>query len=81
MPTLHLVFNRRGLNSCLACKSAADSVVLMADAVYASKDHKQFWVLAEDLAKRGISSTQHTLSMQDVVNLTESHHPIVSWAE
>jgi len=83
--SLHLIFNRQGLASCLPCRQSEDPIVVFGDGVYAvlEKDIECF-VLKEDAIARGIpinSSTAHAIGYAEVVKLTLNHSPVVSWAD
>ncbi len=78
MNSLHLVFNAAGLDSCLKLRNQQDEIVLLGDAVFHDEE-AQFKAIAEDCVLRGVSHT-NTIGMDDLVELTTAHSPIVSWS-
>ncbi len=89
MNTLHLVFNRLGLQSCERLKSEGDQVILLGDGVYQPQSdltgfesHKVF-TLEEDYLARGLKDDKNhkLISYDQMVELCTECAPIVSWHE
>ena len=82
MATLHLVFSADGYRTCLQRLAEGDVVVLLQDGVYAQSIRPGTSVLSDDVMARGMANylTQTTpVEWADIVRLTETHQPIVSW--
>lgn len=79
---MHLVFSVNGWKACEPCTSADDIIVLMGDGVYATPK-QQVYAIADDLQVRGMFNNTNpsmiSISYDDFVSLTESHHPSISW--
>ena len=85
--SLHLIFSRQGLTSCLPRRQSEDPIVVFGDGIYAlleNENNIECFVLKEDAIARGIpinSSTAHAIDYAEVVKLTLNHSPVVSWAD
>ena len=83
--SLHLIFSRQGLASCLPRRQSEDPIVVFGDGVYALLENDiECFVLKEDAIARGIpinSNTAHAIDYAEVVRLTLNHSPVVSWAD
>tara|TARA_B100000900_G_scaffold405166_1_gene414410 strand:- start:1136 stop:1390 length:255 start_codon:yes stop_codon:yes gene_type:complete len=83
--SLHLVFSRQGLASCLPRRHSEDPIVLFGDGIYALLENDiECLLLLEDAIARGISinsNTARAIDYAELVKLTLNHTPIVSWAD
>ena len=83
--SLHLIFSRQGLASCLPRRQPEDPIVVFGDGIYALLENDiECFVLEEDAIARGItidSNTAHAIDYTEVVKLTLNHSPVVSWAD
>lgn len=88
MPRLHLLNkspDHPRFVRCLACVGADDTLVLMENAVLAMAGDQvpkaiRTLALAEDLGARGLASgAVASISMAQLVALTETHETVISW--
>lgn len=83
--TLHLVFSRKGYESCVARRHPKDPIILFGDGAYALLENDiKCLVLGEDAIARGIAVDAHhatSIDYAEVVKLTLNHAPVVSWAD
>ncbi len=77
MSTLHLAFSLGGLSQCADRLSIDDQIVLLGDATYAQQDNA-YLVLHQDAQARGVG-TVHSVSYDELVQLTLMHKKVVSW--
>lgn len=82
MSTLHLIFSRTGFEACKQRCKQDDCVLLLQDGVYADTGGKAVFALETDAIARGMRNrllnTTH-INMDQFVELTTQHKPIVSW--
>jgi tRNA 2-thiouridine synthesizing protein B len=87
---LHTVHRATALAPCLARRGDSAALLLLEDGVYAAlAGHhpplpKGAFVLAEDLARRGLAEAALAdgvarLDLVGMVRLCTQHHPIVAW--
>jgi sulfur relay protein TusB/DsrH len=89
MTPLHTVHSTAGLERCLGRATADSALLLLEDGVYAaltprSMPVRALYVLAEDLAARGLSGADlaagiTAIDMKGFVALTVAHSPIAPW--
>ena len=82
MNTLHLVFSRSGFEACAKRSKPHDAIVLLQDGVYADIRDESVTVLESDAIARGVHNRlKHVdfISMEQFVELTTRHKPVVSW--
>jgi sulfur relay protein TusB/DsrH len=82
MTTLHLVFSRSGYEACTKRCKAHDPIVLLQDGVYADTRREHVTVLESDAIARGMHNRLRNIdfiSMDQFVELTTRHKPVVSW--
>ncbi len=85
--TVHLIFSAEGLRACEPRRLPTDPLVLIEDGVYAlgaAQLGGSLWVLADDLALRGLDLQQlagesKCCSYSDLVDLIARSHNVVSW--
>lgn len=86
--SLHLVFSKKGFDTCLARIAEDDVIVLLGDAIYGVAGDTdpegvppaRIFVLEDDANARGIQLDQTQLAnYEQVVELATLHNPIVSW--
>ena len=86
---LHTIHSVAGLDRCLGRATAESTLLLLEDGVYAALTPRDiptraFYVLAEDLAARGLERGDlapgiTALDIKGFVALTVAHSPVVSW--
>lgn len=86
---LHTIHSVAALDRCLGRVTADSTLLLLEDGVYAALTARAIparalYVLADDLAARGLSSADLApgiiaLDMKGFVALTVAHSPIVGW--
>jgi len=86
---LHTIHSVTGLERCLGRATADSTLLLLEDGVYAAlTPHaipaRALYVLAEDLAARGLSRSDlapgiTAIDMKGFVALTVAHSPIAAW--
>ncbi len=86
---LHTIHSVAALESCLGRATADSTLLLLEDGVYAALTPdaipvRALYVLAEDLAARGLSSADlpagvTAIDMKGFVALTVAHSPIAAW--
>ena len=82
MSTLHLIFSRSGFEACSKRCKAHDSILLLQDGVHADIRSKKVTVLESDAIARGMHKRLKNvdfISMDQFVELTTRHKPVVSW--
>ena len=87
---LHTIHTLAGLDRCLGRATADSTLLLLEDGVYAalaprSIPARALYVLAEDLATRGLSRADlapgiTAIDMKGFVALTVAHSPIAAWS-
>ncbi len=82
MSTLHLIFSRAGFYACQQRCKRSDCVLLLQDGVYADTGNFQVFALESDTIARGMRNRMRNtefISMEQFVELTTKHKPVVSW--
>jgi sulfur relay protein TusB/DsrH len=89
---LHIItqshFQHAALKECLTIIAVGDSLLLLADGVYATLTHEitQYqitcYVIREDVQSRGLEERQGFtyIDYAEMVDLTDQHHPIMTWS-
>lgn len=86
MNTLHLIFSLDGLTDCLRVAGTNDTLVLLQDGAYADTGTiaHSLCAISEDAEARGVDTrladAVRRIDYDDLVQLVETHKPIVSWA-
>ena len=82
MSTLHLIFSRAGFYACQKRCKHGDCVLLLQDGVYADTGNVQVLALESDTMVRSMRNRMRNtefISMEQFVELTTQHKPVVSW--
>ena len=81
--SLHLIFSTKGLDAAVPRARSGDAIVLLGDGVYAAGGEHlpdiERYILAEDAAVRGVTTSEQTIDYADLAELCATHSPIVSW--
>ncbi|MEM6999673.1 MAG: hypothetical protein AAF529_02730 [Pseudomonadota bacterium] len=77
--TLHLAFSLQGLTACLQRRRPDEPLVLMGDAVYENSTIENGYRLVTDLEQRGLPLSGDTVDYTDLVQMTVTHSPVISW--
>lgn len=77
MSILHLAYSKQGVDRACARMRSGDELILLGDGVYSVPDGAH-WVLEDDMAARGLSSTM-AITYDAMVALSISHDKVVSW--
>ena len=79
---LHLIFSVSSWQACQPYLQDEDVVILIGEGVYARPETPHY-VLDPDLSIRGVQATSSAtcIDYAELIRLTESHHPAVSWNE
>ena len=79
MAVLHLVSSRAGLRACQLRAGAQDAIVLLGDAVYSAAERPDAYVLEDHAGARGVPFDGRGIGIEQLVELTEAHAPVVTW--